>query len=136
MIPAAPHCAWAALGTNPTALGTNPIAVGTLHRQNRTRLWEFRVQNSLHTLCEEREIVDRLHRAAGASPEVATRCWRNGAALLRGKAEIFGIAQPREEKIQGDLTAALQCLKEPRRNMERDCLQGPAVTAQGGMDSS
>ncbi|KAJ7422429.1 hypothetical protein BTVI_13985 [Pitangus sulphuratus] len=37
---------------------------------------------------------------------------RDGAALLEGKAGRAGIVQPGEEKLWGDLTVALQCLKE------------------------
>ncbi|RMB91652.1 hypothetical protein DUI87_31882 [Hirundo rustica rustica] len=55
---------------------------------------------------------------------------RDGAALLRGKAEIFGIAQLGEEKLQGDLSVALQCLQEPTRNVEREGLQGPGVKGE------
>ncbi|KAJ7427044.1 hypothetical protein WISP_10239 [Willisornis vidua] len=39
------------------------------------------------------------------------------------KAETIGIVQPGEEKLWGDLTVALQCLKGPTGKMERDYLQ-------------
>ncbi|KAJ7428417.1 hypothetical protein BTVI_00671 [Pitangus sulphuratus] len=44
--------------------------------------------------------------------------------------------QVREEKLQGDLTVALQDLKGAARKMERDHLQGPGVTGKEGMAST
>lgn len=52
----------------------------------------------------------------------------DGAALLEGKVEGIGIAQPGKEKLWGHLTVALQCLKELTGKVERDCFQGRGET--------
>lgn len=49
---------------------------------------------------------------------------RDGTPFLQGEAERVGIVQPGEEELQGDLTAAFQCLKGLTGKREREFLQG------------
>ncbi|KAJ7409926.1 hypothetical protein WISP_111503 [Willisornis vidua] len=69
-------------------------------------------------------------------PEEAPGWAEDGAALLGGKAGRAGIVQPGKEKLWGDLIVAFQDLEESTRKMERDYLEGPGVTGQGGMASN
>ncbi|KAJ7416093.1 hypothetical protein WISP_74013 [Willisornis vidua] len=52
------------------------------------------------------------------SPEEAPGWSEDGAALLGGKAGRAGIVQAGEEKLWGDPTVALQCLKGTAGKME------------------
>jgi len=53
--------------------------------------------------------------------------------LNKYQAEGVRAVQPGEEKAPGRPYAAFQYLKGPRRELERDFLQGHVVIGQGGM---
>jgi len=128
------QCTLTAQKANRT-LGCIPSSVASRKREGILPLCSALVRPPLGVLRPALEpSAQGRYGPVEVGPEEATEMIRGLEPLCcEERLRELGLFSLENRRLQGDLTAAFQYLKEPTRKLERDFFQGPVAIGQGVM---